>query len=192
MCSLEHTYDHDSDSDKTRISSSARSHPESFGIVRNRLESFEVVWSRSESESIGVVYSRSESTGNGVGHSQQEPSGAMGFWSGISFRCVFFIYFTLRMHFVDTGLCVEGRFRTTPNDSTRLRATPHDCGRLQTIPTSTDSGRLRAFPDDSERLRIMLGGPTFRSRIRNYRRRIGVDSGLLPTWPMTRVDHFIS
>ena len=35
--------------------------------------------------------------------------------------------------------------------------------------TPDDSGRLRAIPDDSERLRMMQGGPTFRSRFRIYR-----------------------
>ena len=48
-----------------------------------------------------------------------------------------------------------------------------DSGRFQTTPD--DSGRFRTAPDDSERLRIMLGGPTFRNWLRNYRSRIGVD-----------------
>ena len=48
-------------------------------------------------------------------------------------------------------------------------------------------GRLRAFLDDSERLRILQRGPTFRSRFRIYRNQIGVDSGFLPTLPITSV-----
>ena len=50
---------------------------------------------------------------------------------------------------------------------------------------SNDSGRLRAIPDDSERLWIMLGGPTFRSRFRNYRSRTGFDSEILPILAIT-------
>ena len=44
---------------------------------------------------------------------------------------------------------------------------------------------LRATPDDSGPLRIMQGGPIFRSRIRIYRSRIGVDSKFLLTLPIT-------
>ena len=77
--------------------------------------------------------------------------------------------------------------RTTPDDSERLRTTPDDSdsGRLRATPN--DSGRLRTAPDDSERLRILQRGSTFRSRFRIYRSRIGVDSGFLPTLPITNL-----
>ena len=66
----------------------------------------------------------------------------------------------------------------------RLRTTP-------TTPNDFDSGRLRTAPDDSERLRILQRGPTFRSRFRIYRSWIGVDSGFLPTLPITTLNGFI-
>ena len=126
----------------------------------------------------------------------------------ISFSFLFFYFFTLRVYFVYIPLCRRptpedsnsNRFRTNPDDSGRLRATPttpNDSGRLRTTPndsgrlrTTPDvSGRLQTTPDDSvfERLRIILGGPTFQSRFRNYRTRIGVDFGLMPTLPITSV-----
>ena len=102
-----------------------------------------------------------------------------------------------------------GRLRTTPDDSGRLRTTPDDSRRPLTTPIPNDSGRLwttsddsgrlrtaldnsdswrlrfwttqRTAPDNFERLRIILGGPNFRSRFRNYWSRIEVDSGILPT-----------
>ena len=54
----------------------------------------------------------------------------------------------------------------------------------------SDSVRFRATPDDSERLRILQCGPTFRSRFRIYRSRIGVDSGFLPNLPITTIQAF--
>ena len=54
----------------------------------------------------------------------------------------------------------------TPDDSN------FDCIRFQlrmTLIAPDDSGRFRTIPTDSGRLRIILSGPTFRSRFRNYR-----------------------
>ena len=118
-----------------------------------------------------------------------------------------FFSFTLRVHSVYRPLCRRlswtdsNRFRTTqnnseqlrttPNNSEQLRATPDDSAfeRLPKTPTWNDSRRLRrrTIPDDSESLRIMLSGPNFQSRFRNYRSRIGVNSGFLPTLPITRL-----
>uniref|UniRef100_A0A0E4G9M6 Uncharacterized protein n=1 Tax=Anopheles gambiae TaxID=7165 RepID=A0A0E4G9M6_ANOGA len=84
----------------------------------------------------------------------------------------------------------SGRLRTTLNDSERLWKTPDDSERLRT--TADDSGRLRTALDDSKPLRILQRGPTFRSRFRIYRSRIGVNSGFLATLPITIVVHLSS
>ena len=88
----------------------------------------------------------------------------------------------------------DSRLRTTPNNSNscRLWSTLDDFGWLRTI--LDNFGWLQTAPDDSKRRRIMLGGSTFRSRFRNYRSRIGVDSGFLPTLPITTIEsnyHYI-
>ena len=67
----------------------------------------------------------------------------------------------------------------------RPTPTPDDSEKLRFRTTPRDSGRFPTILDDSERLRIMQGGPTFRSRFRISRSRIGVDSVFLLTLPIT-------
>ena len=82
----------------------------------------------------------------------------------------------------------SGRLRTTPNDSKRVRTTSYDSRRLRLRTTPDSSGRFRAILDDSERFRMIQGGPYFRSRFRINWSRIGVDSGFLPTLPITSMN----
>ena len=149
------------------MSESSGSRPELSGVVRRRSESFGVVVVRIRQASTGikVIWSRLKSIG--YDRNQLESTGAD---SGDSARS-------------RTTLDDFGRLRTTLVNSGRIRAIPDDFGRLRS--TSDDSGQLRTTPDNSGRLRIMLGGSTFRSRFRDYRSRIGVDSGFLPTLPIT-------
>ena len=129
--------------------------------------------SRSETESLGIGvirnWSRSESTG--------------------AVRCNVlvirhFISFEGRLRTTLTRTD-SGRLQPTPTNSNQLQPTPTDSERLRTTPTPNASGLLRGILDNSKRLRIMLAGTTFRIRFQNYWSRIGVDSGFLPTLPIT-------
>ena len=130
-----------------------------------------------------VVRSRPESV------KVNRPSGAKCLWSGYSFRWVL-LSFTLRVYFLFRHLFLKlfpddsERLRATSDDSGQLRATPDDSKRLQA--TSDDSVRFWTAPDDSKRFRIMLSGPTFQGRFRNYPCRIGLDSVFCQFYPALR------
>ena len=74
---------------------------------------------------------------------------------------VMFFLFCFARTLLKQTLADPGRLRRTPGDSRRFLTSSEDSRRYQTI---------------SKRFRIMLGGPTFRSRN-------GVESGFLPTLP---------
>ena len=59
----------------------------------------------------------------------------------------------------------------------RMTLTPHN--------SDFDSGQLPTTPKDPKRLRIMLVRPSFKSWFLNFQSRIGVDSGFLPTLPIS-------
>ena len=82
------------------------------------------------------------------------------------------------------------RFRTTPNDSVRLRlrTTPNDSQRLRTTPDDSDPERLRTTPGDSGRFRTTpnnAGRIYLPESIPNLSERVGVDSGFMRTLPIT-------
>ena len=174
-----------------------RSSPKSPGAAQSRLESSGVVWGRLKSS--GVGRSRLESFGVGViwsrsfpGQNRSESSEVVRMyfylWSGISFRCYFFLLLcACTSH---TGLCFEGwlrptqedydssQFQMTPDGSGRLRTTLNDSEWFWTTPDDSDSRRLQTTPDDSGRLRMTPDESDSR-RIRNWfqncRSRIGIN-----------------
>ena len=162
-CSLERTHDSDpTPAIVSPISTPAKSEPlvlRGVGVVRSRPELFAVVRSRLDAESSGVVRSRSESFGVVRSRLVSESFGVVRSRSEL---------FGVRV--VRSSL----RLQHILDDSERLRKNPND------------SAWLCATSDNSRWLRKMLGGIILRSRFRNYRSRIGVDSGFLKILPITK------
>ena len=132
-----------------------RSRPELSRVVQSRSESSKVVLSRWES--LRVVESRWES----LRVVQSRPNTSV------------------------VSLSRSRRWNAWPQKhcTGHLRPTPNDSERLWTIPG--DSRPFQTASDYFKRLWIMLGGPAFRSRLCNFRSRIGVEFGFLTTLSIT-------